>query len=174
MNISLKPGPIISIWLPGFALTVFTLVSLQGWNLVGLVGHLQPDKSISFWFVIALMAISFVVGQFLDAVREVALENFVFDNICGKVKWEFFFEGSKKAIDNLEAWFYIWYEMDANMVVAILVAAILGLLKKIPINFLTGVLMTLAAFFFFWGAIQLRSSTKEMIDKYYEKKPPAA
>ncbi len=166
MNISLKPGPIISIWLPGFALTVFVSLSLQGWNLAGVVG---PEKSVGFWSVVAIIAISFVVGQFLDAVRDVVLENLVFDKICGKVKWEFFFEAKKESLDNLEDWFYTWYEMDANIVVAILVVSILGLFKEIPVNNLTWILMVIAAFFFFWDAKELRCSTKDMIDRYYDK-----
>lgn len=170
MNISLKPGPIISIWLPGFALTIFVSLSLRGWDLIGSVGNAQPQIEVSFWNVVALMAISFVVGQFLDAVRDVVLENYVFDKLCGTVKWQFFFEAEKQLLDNLEEWFYTWYEMDANIVVAILIVAILGIFRQIPINLLTWILLGVSAFFFFRDALELRRSTKEMIDRYYEKK----
>ncbi|MGD1046740.1 MAG: hypothetical protein ABR936_15635 [Bacteroidota bacterium] len=170
MNISLKPGPIISIWLPGFALTMFVLLSLQHWDLLGLVGSSQSQSSINFWVVILVVSIAFVVGQFLDAARDIVLENFIFERFCGEVKWEFFFEANKESLENLEEWFYTWYEMDANLVVAIVVAAILGIAGQITINFLTWILMTVALVLFFMDAKELRTDTKKMIDKYYSYK----
>jgi hypothetical protein len=167
MNISLKPGPIIAIWLPGFALTMFIVLSLSQWDLVGLVGEVQSKSGGSFWIMLAVIAIAFVVGQFLDAARDVILENLIFDRICGKVRWEFFFEGNKEKLQNLEEFFYRWYEMDANIVVAILLSAILGVFGLIHINILVGILMAFSLIFFFWDAKELRCATKEMIDRYY-------
>ena len=169
MNISLKPSPIIAIWLPGFALTTFVILCWHNGDKVGLFGALQLDTSISFWPAIAIIVASFIVGQFLDAIRDILLENFVFEKLCGEVKWQFFFEAKKESLENLDEWFYSWYEMDANIVVGSFVAIILALSGKVSIDCFAWIIIVAALVFFFLDAKELRSDIKEMIDRYYER-----
>ena len=141
---------------------------MQDWHVATLVGN-SPDKGISFWVVAVVIAISFVVGQFLDAIREVILENFVFNRFCGEVRWEFFFEAKRESLENLEEWFYTWYEMDANLVVALVLAGIVGLIRGIPIYWLIWIgIIVVIAIIFFLDAKELRTYTKKMIDRYYQ------
>ncbi|MGO9480258.1 MAG: hypothetical protein ACLP05_00560 [Candidatus Kryptoniota bacterium] len=169
MNISLKPSPIIAIWLPGFAFTLFVLFSLNSWDFQKIISGQFVQGGISFWSVVVVIVISFIVGQFLDAVRDILLENLVFKHICGEVKWKFFFEAEEKYLEKLDEWFYTWYEMDANMVVAIVVAAVLDFLRQIHVNFLAWIIMVVATVFFFLDAKELRRDIKQMIDLYYEQ-----
>jgi hypothetical protein len=123
MNISFKPGLIVSIWLPGFALTAFLLIYIPNWNI--------SELALNTWIALGIFAVSFVVGQFLDSARDALLENFLFERICGQVRWEFFFEADKELIAKLEEWYYMWYVLDANILIAIILAAILGLTQQI-------------------------------------------
>src|ERR1035437_7825517 len=112
MNVSFKPSPVLAIWVPGFSLVLFVLLSLNRWDSLSLAHATSND--FGFWRAAIVVVFSFVVGQFLDAVRDVVLENHVFNRFCGEVKWQFFFEAPREKIDNLEEWFYTWYELDAN------------------------------------------------------------
>ena len=151
---------------------MFLVLSLNDWNIPELLKTIQP--SIGFWAAVAFIAIAFVIGQFLDAARDVFLENLLFARFCGQVKWEFFLEAKKEAIENLEDWYYTWYEMDANIVMAILFASILGVFKLVSINCLTWILMLIVGFFFFYDAFELRLWTKKMVDHYYANQNRAA
>jgi uncharacterized membrane protein len=165
MNVSFKPSPVLAIWVPGFSLAVFVLLSLNRWEALSLSQTSLPEFGV--WRAIIVVVLSFVVGQFLDAVRDVLLENFVFDKFCGTVKWQFFFEAPKEKLENLEEWFYTWYELDANLFVGLIIAMLLCAFGKVPANRLTWVLMVAGALFFFVDALELRKWFRTLIDDHY-------
>ena len=169
MNISLKPNPILAIWLPGFALTMFAIFFWHNGDKIGLLGDFQLMASISFWTVVVIITIAFIIGQLLDAARDIILENFVFEKLCGKLKWNFFFEADPALLEKVDEWYYLWYEMDANLVVAILIASILALVGKLSIDFFTWIAMAVALILFFCDARELRIEIKNLIDKYYKE-----
>lgn len=168
MDLSMKPSPVIAIWLPGFSLIMFVLLSLYEWSFTALVKNPGFDAVGLTLSGIVVLIIAFVLGQLLDAIRDAILENFLFERLW-PVRWEFFFEGPVDKINNLDEWYYTWYEFDANIVVAILVAIVLGIFNLILINPLTYVLMIIAMFFFFWDACELRHWTQKLIDEYYKE-----
>ena len=115
MNFSLKPNPLIALWVPGF-LTV-TVILLSG-HVGGSLSVLNSITTLPFYAIGFMVIVAgFAVGEFLDTIRDVLWESFL-DHLCKgkfKIQWEFFFNGEERHIKNLEEWYYTYYELDFNL-----------------------------------------------------------
>jgi divalent metal cation (Fe/Co/Zn/Cd) transporter len=164
MNFSLKPNPLIAVWVPGF-LTLTAILFIAYLNASVALEKLMttvPPGFLAFWIIIAGLA----VGELLDTIRDLS-EN-LWDRIC-KINWDFFFDADERHLRNLEEWYYTYYELDANLFLGILVTYVLAWLRLIRIDILPQCIMAIPTLIFLLGVISMRREIKNLIDDYYEK-----
>jgi len=164
MNFSLKPNPLIAVWVPGF-LTLTAILFIAYLNASVALEKLMttvPPGFLAFWIIIA----GFAVGELLDTIRDLS-EN-LWDRIC-KINWDFFFDADERHLRNLEEWYYTYYELDANLFLGILVTYVLAWLRLIRIDILPQCIMAIPTLIFLLGVISMRREIKNLIDDYYEK-----
>lgn len=71
MFFSLKPHPLISHWVPGFVVVLIISLSFYKWGPMDQVEAFKQLIGLSvFLSSLAFVVIPFVVGQFLDAIRD--------------------------------------------------------------------------------------------------------
>jgi len=168
MNFSLKPNPLIAVWVPGF-LTLTAILFIAYLNGSGALEKLMttvPPSFLAFWIIIA----GFAVGELLDTIRD--LSEYRWDHICNgkyKINWNFFFDADERHLRNLEEWYYTYYELDANLFLGILVTYVLAWLRLIRIDILPQCIMAIPTLIFLRGVISMRREIKNLIDDYYEK-----
>ena len=113
MNLSLKPNPLIALWIPG---TLLISVIIWTCPIITIYSHNIPNLLQNNWssvsvgsatliiFIISLLG--FLAGEILDCTRDI-IEDCILDKIkqC-RINWDFFFEAEKEKIINLEEWYY--------------------------------------------------------------------
>jgi hypothetical protein len=143
MNFSLKPNPLIALWLPGTLLVIIIVwtcpyITIQDKNIPKLFydywGSLNVGIASLIIFILSL--IGFMAGELLDSFRDI-IEELILDKFEQyKINWDFFFEGDKEKITNLEEWYYTYYELDFNSVIAILFIIFLKVITVIQISWI--------------------------------------
>ena len=107
MSFSLRPHQLVAHWVPGFMLLLFIL-ALRPSVYKDLEVFLPPDSA-----RIALgVVLAFVLGQLLDAVRNVLEE--LWDQL-DEIKWEFFLDADRGTIDKLEDFYFTYYVFSSNL-----------------------------------------------------------
>jgi hypothetical protein len=133
MNFSLKPRQLLFAFIPGFFLI-----------LVIFILHLKFEftkesidiEKFNLGLIFLIIVISYLVGIIIDSIRDGAVENF-FDFLFAQftknnkltwkakpINWNFFFHASEKEIEKLDDNFYIWYVVNLNITISILLAFI--------------------------------------------------
>jgi len=120
MNLAPTVGPLVAELLSGF-----TVVLLAYFDLCGF--HFEKLKDLPSAGLVVLVLLAWVLGTFFDLIRN--LFEHVWD--CSwfaerPLDWEFFFRGDEKELAKLEHYFWSFYILDADMVVAILSFLMLG------------------------------------------------
>lgn len=162
MNFSLKPNPLIAILLPGFTTLVAIIFFKQAESpLVTVI----PNIDHTTFDMILIVTFGFVLGNFLDAVRDV-LEG-LFDMVS-PIKWDFFISGPKNYLQNFEEWFYTWYELDLNLVLGTILFFICR--WKSIFNQHIGFIIALIIFLIILSvsAVCMRIEVKTQIDRVYD------
>lgn len=118
MNFSMKPHPLIAHWVPGFVVTLIILLSIYEWDYSSLANGVVPTGTSGTFNILALAVIAFVVGQVLDAMRDL-LEN-IWD-IKWKINWQFFFEGDKEKLEKLHENYFTYYVFNCNLSLGIII-----------------------------------------------------
>jgi hypothetical protein len=166
MNFSLKPNPLIAVWVPGFAsLSAFLYL---GWHeKVACLVHHPPSSALIGAFGFVMVVFAFVVGDLLDAIRD--FTEYFCDRFFPKhsIKWNFFVAGKKEKVENLEEWFYTWYELDANLAIGILILLILSLFPIMPIPLWLTITLFIMMFIFGLSALLMRNEVKKEIETNY-------
>jgi hypothetical protein len=108
MNFSLKPNPLMAVWLPGFVTLLAVLYFKKAESpLTSIIPNMDSTLG-----TLGLIAFGFVIGNLLDAIRDIL--EWPVDKFS-EINWDFFISGSKDHLQNLEEWFYTWYELDCNL-----------------------------------------------------------
>jgi hypothetical protein len=174
MNFSLKQYPLISHWVPGFFVVLIISLSAYKW---GPEDQMEAFKGLTglpvFFSGLAFVVIPFLMGQFLDAIRDL-LENRL--DRKSPINWDFFIEGDKDKLESFQEYYFIFYVFDWNLALGIILSIILffslWLLYFVhdpPWKWLFVGLVVAAVglFVFIWNAMSLRGEIKKYIDKYY-------
>jgi hypothetical protein len=104
MNFFLKPYPLISHWVPGFVVVLIISLLVYKWGPENQAAVKKLADLGQFFSALAFVVIPFVVGQFLDAVRDL-LEN-RWDR-KSKINWDFFIEGDKDELQSFQEYYFI-------------------------------------------------------------------
>jgi|GEM_PF-5370008 hypothetical protein len=163
MNLSLKPNPLIALWVPGMALLIaIFLFSPSYYNLIS-----NQNISLSVGTVTIIMIagsiLGFIIGEVLDSIRDL-LEGYCYDKICHathEINWDFFYNGTKDEVENLEEWYFTYYELDSNLYIGIIVLFVLGCCGLISIPNIFIVLLSLVFIILFWDSMILRGEIKK-------------
>jgi len=128
MNFSLKPHQLVAHWVPGFVvLTMWLLADLHYANLHSSGSH----PYIAFWTksnmffghgsaVVLSAIVSFVVGQFLDSLRNWA-EDFLDRKPESKIKWKMLKMLTKDELAIFEDYYFVYYVFSANLLIGLLI-----------------------------------------------------
>lgn len=158
MNLSVKPQPLLAHWVPGFVILIVVLFSVCQWRFDQI---LKLMDSAGLAVAVTFAVVAFVVGQFLDSVRDI-LDGFWHSIFKRKINWRFFFEGDSQQLQNLNEWFFTYYVLNANLVVGLLLVLLPGsYLMTIPNSILTW--MWIAAGVFLVDAVFLRIEIQKLI-----------
>ena len=166
MNFSLKPNPLIAVWLPGF--TTLCALILFGYH-DEMSSYLNQSLSSGIVAALSFVAIvfGFVVGELLDSVRDLV------EHLCDRlfpriaINWDFFVSGEKQKVENLEEWFFTYYELDANLALGILTVLCLPCLSSVVIASWIRLLLIVLFLIFSLSAILMRGEVKKEIDRNY-------
>ena len=177
MNFSLKPYPLISHWVPGFFVVLIISLSVYKWGPEDQMKAVKSLVDLGVFFIgLAFVVIPFLVGQFLDAWRDL-LEN-IWDR-KSPIKWNFFIEGDRDILQSFQEYYFIYYAFDCNLVLGITLSIILFFLfwwlyfvRQPPCKWLCLGLVVAAfgLFIFYLDARMLRGEIKKYIDGYYASK----
>jgi hypothetical protein len=166
VNFEPKIGPLVAEFLSG------STVLLLEYFAINLSGQKAPELHVNVGVAISLFALlAWLTGTFVDAVRNLLLENAWDLWTKTEIKWNYFVLGDEKKIANLERYFFSFYMLDADLAISILLAVWLGpYLTKNTIGieihysrFLTIVCLAVATVFFV-DAVQLRCEIKGLVD----------
>jgi succinate-acetate transporter protein len=142
MNFSLKPNPLIAIWLPGTALLIIIILTCPQIYDEKFIQYLKGHRSLNIASIsIILFIISifgFIIGELLDCIRDIFEE--IIEKILKtsnkdswRIGWNFFVNADKDKIANLEEWYYTYYELDSNIFIGILLLFLLQIFSFIYI-----------------------------------------
>lgn len=116
MNFSLKPHHIIAHWVPGF-LVVFASAILCFLFLGLPLGKICATGPLILFIISGVVA-----GQIIDAFRMVWIESARWWERCtAPVDWDFFFRTRDQRLQNLDDFYYVFYEFDVNCLIGIII-----------------------------------------------------
>lgn len=170
MNFSLKPNPLIALWVPGFLTMIAILLAAYIGGSLGVLNSITGLPLYAVGFVV--IVVGFAVGELLDTLRDVLWENFL-DHLCNekyKIEWDFFFDGEERHIRNLEEWYYTYYELDFNLLAGEIIVYLLSWFSVIHISPAVQFVMVVPAALFLISALLVRGEIKKLIDEHYVPK----
>ncbi len=171
MNFSLKPHPLIAHWVPGFMVIFIVSFSVSNWDYTCLFNKIissEATGSRGALIILTLAVAAFVIGEFLDSVRDLVIERCL--DCQGPIQWDFFFKADKNSLRNLMDNYFTYYVLNWNLALGIIVSSIsiillrlLGLVTLPSCRWILIGLLVIAAllFFFIWDAMELRRDIKK-------------
>jgi len=112
--INLKHKPLIAEILSGFLM--LGLLAITFWDETK--EYFTNTQTPQVLLQAGLFILSaWIIGTFFDAVRNGIVEWFL-DKIA-PLNWDFFFQGEKEKVAQFEEYYWAYYELDADLVVAI-------------------------------------------------------
>jgi hypothetical protein len=112
MDFAPKAGPVVAELLSGFTALLLGYFALP----IKSNSLLHPDSVLAAG---ALTLIAWLLGTFIDAVRNLVVEH-VWDWLPGQaVNWRFFVHGNEKEVANCERYFFSFYMVDVDMAIAV-------------------------------------------------------
>ncbi len=136
MNLSLKPQVFLTGFLPGFLFIVGSIFLFTDFNFSAFTDF---AKEISVFSGIAIIIMSFIVGQFFDSIRDFFIEglySFILKN--KDINWDFFYKSSEKKADKLSNNYFLFYLVNVNLSIALiglLIMILVGWPHSLPDNF---------------------------------------
>lgn len=178
MNFPFKDYPLIGHWVPGFVVVLVISLSVYNWGLGDLAEAAEGLRDLSMFFSgLAFIVIPFVVGQFLDSIRD--LLEYIWDrNPKCLINWDFFFYGGKDKLKNLEQYYFIYYVFNCNLalgtILSIILFFVLWGLSFIQLPSREGLCVGLGIaavglLFFIWDAVKLRGEIRRLSWEKYEE-----
>jgi len=125
------------------------------------------------WLAGALTVMAWLLGTFIDALRNLIVED-IWDRIPNqKVNWRFFVHGETTKVTNCEKYFFSFYMIDVDLAVAIILFLLVGPLvlriitsQAVPAYSLAKhVLLMVVALVFGLDAFSLRKEIRDYIGK---------
>ena len=122
MNFTLKPRVFLIGFLPGFLFICGIILTNLHFDFCLTI---MQAKNITLIIGIAIIIISFILGQVFDSIRDGIIEK-IFekksnrDKEKGKensqdINWDFFFDASEKKIDKLDNAYYLFYVLNIDL-----------------------------------------------------------
>lgn len=125
MNFAPKVGPLVAEFLSG------STALLLGYFLLPYKFDLHSEAGFA---IPAFALLAWILGTFVDAVRNLAIES-LFD-VWWEIEWKCFIHGNREHIAGIEEYFFSFYRIDMDMALAILLFLVAG--PFIPYVFLSG------------------------------------
>jgi hypothetical protein len=137
MSFSLKPHPLIAHWVPGMVVLVLIVLSHFNWCYENFVNDWAGSTSAAAVTVLLLSVGAFLIGEVLDSARDGLIER-LFDWIAerrrrcrGKVNWDYFFTLPPERTEQFNDYFFTYYVLNVNLVLALALSFVLLLLGKV-------------------------------------------
>ncbi|MHB8302710.1 MAG: hypothetical protein ACYDC6_07745 [Acidobacteriaceae bacterium] len=159
MKFALNFHVLIAHWVPGFLVVMAmrpVLLSSTSPVLKSLLGTDSTNGPIA---VLSIVVAAFLVGEVLDAVRDLLLEN-ILDRFQ-PLKWEFLASGETDKIENFKSYYFTYYVFDWNVSLALAIAAGLAISMSAP--YWTYAVLGIPFIIFVVNAFQLRGEMKPLM-----------
>jgi hypothetical protein len=137
MSFSLRPHQLIAHWVPGFVVlaTIAAVISL------GVYGMPMQEawKLLDATAILAMAVGAFIVGQVIDAFRNVCLETRWDKRRDGNgkeqaINWDFFFSCTDQRLANLGTYYFDYYVFDVNIVIGIALSLVSAVVITVVTN----------------------------------------
>ena len=173
MNSPLKPHQILSHWIPGLVVLLILVISRFDWDYVQFTAAFASQGSIASVSVIILAVAAFLLGEFLDCLRDGICE-WVWDYISNnRLNWDILFIGTSEMQLKRDI-YWTYYVLCHNVVLGLLICLILNMSSVIllPARMPTvGIVwIWIFAIAFAWNAFTLRKEMCSFTNKESEKK----
>jgi len=141
-------------FLPGFLFLTGVIVVCKDYDIVGLCAF---GNKLSVPLGIGIVIISFIIGQIFDSIRDCFIEGWRYKHFKKQhkkrrlryrkdVNWDFFYDAPKEKIEKLDDNYYIWYDLNVDLVVSLVglvifvfVHALFGKVNIIPDGVVIGI-----------------------------------
>ena len=115
MNFAPKVGPLVAEFLSG------STALLLGYFLLPYNFSLHSQAGFA---IPAFALIAWILGTFIDAVRNLAVESLL--DKWWEIDWKFFIHGNREHVAGIEEYFFSFYRIDMDIALAILLFLITG------------------------------------------------
>src|ERR1022692_3127986 len=119
MTSSFSPRTILTLILPG-AIFLMALAFIFKEDALYQIEALPKSAAsilTSAAFITAFLLASFFLGSFFDSIR-----NLVDSSLDkGSNWWDFFFKGEKEKVEQMDGYYFSYYQFDANAAIAIFI-----------------------------------------------------
>jgi hypothetical protein len=166
MNFAPKVGPLVAELLSGVTALLIIYFDFHGFSF-------KEFDELTSGALVVLVVVAWIIGTFFDTLRN-HLE-WLWDSRWfaeHELNWAFFFRGDQKRLANLDQYFWSFYVLDADMVLAIflsLAASVCILGTKIIVarryTWLIWALLLFIAAWFANDARLLRREIKKLLDE---------
>jgi len=164
MNFPWKPHQLVGHWVPGFVvLTILLLADAHAHHATALWSKITGSLGSNFAVILAII-IPFVIGEFLDCLRD--LGEHLADKIS-EIKWEKLKSLSAEKQAVFEDYYFVYYVFNMNLSIGLIAGYLLTLILRVfPTDY--GCPFTLAVLFgvlvFCINACSLRVEIKKFLD----------
>ena len=124
MSLTLKPRVFLIGFLPGFLFICGIILANQEFDFNQI---LNQANDITLIIGIAIIILSFIIGQVFDSVRECGIEKYFehkYKNCKSKdkqdINWDFFYDAMEKDIDKLDNNYYLFYVLNFDLSICLL------------------------------------------------------
>lgn len=158
MKFALSSHVLMAHWVPGFLVVMAVRSVLLSTSPLGdsLMGRNNSGGAIA---VLSIVVGAFLVGELLDATRDLILEH-ILDKFQ-PLRWSFFSSEDMNKIENFKTSYFTYYVFDWNISMALLVVAVLAIFNSAPAW--TYVVLAIPFVIFVFNAIRLRSEMKPLM-----------
>jgi hypothetical protein len=118
---SFSPRQIAAHWVPGFTLLamIFLIDVENGRALTSFIESFHWNSAVA---VIVAAAAGFVIGNFLDALRD-RIDG-VLDRLGWKIEWKFLIVAKDDKVQRMDDFYFTSYVLSANLVIGAVITAI--------------------------------------------------
>jgi len=167
MNFAPKVGPLVAELLSGFTALLLAYFLFPRHPI-----QLPADQS--GLIVAAFTLVAWLLGTFIDALRNLVIEH-ILDLIPPlKIKWEFFIHGAQEKVAKVEEYFFSFYRIDMDMALALSLFLtvsrhVLSAFVQQSVGYYSpqvGWILWSVALIFFLDALSLRYEVKTQINEH--------
>lgn len=120
MNLSLKPHPLVSHWIPGMVFLMFVLLSHCKCDYSEFAHIYAKDASTASISILILAIAAFLIGEVFDVIRDLIGEMWLAKYQILEIKWDYLIYAEGDEVERFYDAFFTWYVVCANLAICLI------------------------------------------------------